>query len=429
MSIYRFDVNVPFLEKDEAKQLGAKWDNRNRVWYFNGTVHFARESLKKWTPRVYLKVPYAEKDEAKDNYNAKWDSRRKQWYLDVRDLWWHGGWTNIERWLPPSPIIAEPDLPRLSSAKKKPPPSARAGVTKGNATLRISDCMTVSQLKDECRYRGITGFSNKNKAWLLDQLVVDSVWQSVSSSEKRAAGSSETSSKTNKRPKENKTTDPNIRTKFISFCKWWRNTGTGKIMSTTGGVDPDYVDHQDTDYFPPTAFVFKQDPSSKDYFVGMIWYGWETPPKTQGSIPATSLPYAWFRINGNGKIIEEHTTKNTFDPSDRSWTGGFVELTHGLFDVASDGEERRLRTVATVGDWEASFTLKNDKDGWTCEFQGEEEGEEPFVLVEEVPDWLKQADCLGNQKARAASPVRLSNGLWFTIDKGDESEQSADNGM
>ena len=27
------DSNVPFAEKDEAKQLGARWDPKRRKWY------------------------------------------------------------------------------------------------------------------------------------------------------------------------------------------------------------------------------------------------------------------------------------------------------------------------------------------------------------------------------------------------------------
>ena len=29
----RTDLSVPFHEKDEAKALGAKWDNQNRTWF------------------------------------------------------------------------------------------------------------------------------------------------------------------------------------------------------------------------------------------------------------------------------------------------------------------------------------------------------------------------------------------------------------
>ena len=28
-------LNVPYSEKDEAKKLGAKWDAKNKKWYIN----------------------------------------------------------------------------------------------------------------------------------------------------------------------------------------------------------------------------------------------------------------------------------------------------------------------------------------------------------------------------------------------------------
>jgi hypothetical protein len=33
MSTSRVDLQVPFTEKDDAKQLGARWDSRQRTWY------------------------------------------------------------------------------------------------------------------------------------------------------------------------------------------------------------------------------------------------------------------------------------------------------------------------------------------------------------------------------------------------------------
>lgn len=32
-SMLRIDLKVPFAEKDEAKQLGARWDGERKVWY------------------------------------------------------------------------------------------------------------------------------------------------------------------------------------------------------------------------------------------------------------------------------------------------------------------------------------------------------------------------------------------------------------
>lgn len=44
----RFDLQVPFAEKDEAKSLGARWDPTNKVWY----VPEGKDPIlfKKWLP-------------------------------------------------------------------------------------------------------------------------------------------------------------------------------------------------------------------------------------------------------------------------------------------------------------------------------------------------------------------------------------------
>ena len=44
----RFNLKVPYAEKDQAKQLGARWDAARKVWYVDG-----RDDLKpfaRWSP-------------------------------------------------------------------------------------------------------------------------------------------------------------------------------------------------------------------------------------------------------------------------------------------------------------------------------------------------------------------------------------------
>ena len=183
----RFDLTVPFKEKEVVKQLGAKWDGNSKVWYYYGDYRFAQKSLMKWDPRVYLNVPFHEKDEAKDEYDCKWDPQRKQWYLQACFMSHLTHWRGLARWIPPSAeLYSTPSRP--SAAAATPPSttarisSARAGSAKEATMLRINDYMTVKQLQDECRFRGtVKGYSNQSKAWLLEQLVVGSVWQSAPS--------------------------------------------------------------------------------------------------------------------------------------------------------------------------------------------------------------------------------------------------------
>lgn len=44
----RMNLQVPFAEKDEAKQLGARWDAARKTWYFDGDGNLAR--FARWSP-------------------------------------------------------------------------------------------------------------------------------------------------------------------------------------------------------------------------------------------------------------------------------------------------------------------------------------------------------------------------------------------
>lgn len=44
----RFDLKVPFAEKDAAKKLGARWDAANKLWYVEGKPDMA--PFAKWSP-------------------------------------------------------------------------------------------------------------------------------------------------------------------------------------------------------------------------------------------------------------------------------------------------------------------------------------------------------------------------------------------
>lgn len=46
--IMRFDLKVPFAEKDAAKQLGARWDAANKLWYVVDKPDMA--PFAKWNP-------------------------------------------------------------------------------------------------------------------------------------------------------------------------------------------------------------------------------------------------------------------------------------------------------------------------------------------------------------------------------------------
>jgi hypothetical protein len=51
----RIDMNVPYQDKDEAKELGARWDGLKRCWYIVDKEDLT--PFMKWFPE-YLTKPY-----------------------------------------------------------------------------------------------------------------------------------------------------------------------------------------------------------------------------------------------------------------------------------------------------------------------------------------------------------------------------------
>jgi hypothetical protein len=80
-------LSVPYSEKNAAKKLGAQWDEDKKQWFIFITED--AEPFKKWLSpviledrpeKVYLNVPYKEKDDAK-KLGARWDAGKKKWYI------------------------------------------------------------------------------------------------------------------------------------------------------------------------------------------------------------------------------------------------------------------------------------------------------------------------------------------------------------
>lgn len=100
-------IDVPYLEKDEAKNLGAKWDKEVGAWYVPEDVPI--ENFEKWTTpstgyvkeattetgvnemtqveeqvvtfteKTYIAVPFGDRNEAKQA-GALWDKQAKSWF-------------------------------------------------------------------------------------------------------------------------------------------------------------------------------------------------------------------------------------------------------------------------------------------------------------------------------------------------------------
>ena len=86
-------LNVPYAEKDFAKELGANWNPDTRKWHVSAGLDL--RSFEKWSPKVdgkyiassmtyddiaYLKTTFQEKDEVKA-LGAWWDTNKKKRYV------------------------------------------------------------------------------------------------------------------------------------------------------------------------------------------------------------------------------------------------------------------------------------------------------------------------------------------------------------
>ena len=91
-------LNIPFANKDKAKDLGARWDANHKYWYVN-TKYASEETVnqllalqqelpdfinisydkKKDTKKIYINISYDKKEKAK-SLGARWDASVKSWY-------------------------------------------------------------------------------------------------------------------------------------------------------------------------------------------------------------------------------------------------------------------------------------------------------------------------------------------------------------
>ncbi len=88
--VVRIYLDIPKTEKDEAKSLGAKWDNNEKYWFTMSDNPHNEKLFEKWQKtnleqsKIYLNVPKEEKDLAK-TLGAKWDNGEKMWYTTSKN--------------------------------------------------------------------------------------------------------------------------------------------------------------------------------------------------------------------------------------------------------------------------------------------------------------------------------------------------------
>lgn len=125
----RIYLRVPFAEKDEAKRYGARWDGERRLWFYAGAE--LPDSLKRWMPkpaapaaapapapaaassdRIYLRVPFDDRESAK-RQGARWDPTFRAWFYPGSELP-----EELKRWLPSAAPAQTGTGPRINPAWK-----------------------------------------------------------------------------------------------------------------------------------------------------------------------------------------------------------------------------------------------------------------------------------------------------------------------
>lgn len=187
-------MKVPFQEKDEAKLLGARFDSNEKLWYTEGLI---APFLVKWD--VLIDCPFKEKEEAKAK-GARFDFDLKRWFIPrgVTDV------MSFSKWLPsrsvntgvsvsssqsgPPPVQkSTPQSPPRATAAVAPAVSlhihvkapaevdtgskAAADLLKIKKDIKDSSGLSVADLKELLKSRGVKGVSALSKQELIDKCV------------------------------------------------------------------------------------------------------------------------------------------------------------------------------------------------------------------------------------------------------------------
>src|SRR6478672_6353311 len=83
-------LEVPYARKNEARHFGARWDLKEKLWYFPGEV--LPKELEQFRPatdgngpvtKIILDIPFSYRDIA-TRAGARWDSGNKVYFFDRR---------------------------------------------------------------------------------------------------------------------------------------------------------------------------------------------------------------------------------------------------------------------------------------------------------------------------------------------------------
>ncbi|MFW1856634.1 DUF5710 domain-containing protein [Acinetobacter ursingii] len=171
-------LDVPYHEKEQVKETGAKWDKKEKSWYVMSdqldVVHNkwirkdqpeqAQEQVKdaiqdqaKSVEKTFLTVDYKDKNEVK-KLGAKWDKKEKSWYVPAgQDT------APFEKWIPESAIALDQTKVGVNMEINEPVSANTKALS--NDEIGKKTLLTVSFTeKDEVKKLGAK-WDSKEKSW------------------------------------------------------------------------------------------------------------------------------------------------------------------------------------------------------------------------------------------------------------------------
>ncbi|HRM14747.1 MAG TPA: DUF5710 domain-containing protein [Acinetobacter parvus] len=171
-------LDVPYHEKEQVKETGAKWDKKEKAWYVMSDqldiVHNkwirkdqpeqAQEQIKeavkdqsKLAEKTFLTVDYKDKNEVK-KLGAKWDKNEKAWYVPAGT-----DTTPFAKWIPESAIALDQTKVGVNMEINEPVSANTKALS--NDEIGKKTLLTVSFTeKDELKKLGAK-WDSKEKSW------------------------------------------------------------------------------------------------------------------------------------------------------------------------------------------------------------------------------------------------------------------------
>jgi hypothetical protein len=174
-------LKVPFSEKDIAKEKGARFDSDLKLWYCSPNINI--DLFIQWC--IYLDCPFCQKDEVKKK-GAKFDPEKKLWFIEP-----NSNLSEFSKWLPSNYSLDNnsknqqqqhkevKELPKsVKIIQQKTETKLNSDSIKNNDSTMLlklqnqikQNCnLNVEELKEKLKLNGNKGLTSLSKHQLIDK--------------------------------------------------------------------------------------------------------------------------------------------------------------------------------------------------------------------------------------------------------------------